>query len=216
MSTNEPRPWLLALTGYAGSGKDTVAAMLQARDPNVRTVAFADAVRELTGKLYGLPGDRDWWQAHKGDAWGSTVTLRPGVVMDDGASGVLAPTAPDATGTLRDLLIHVGMSMRALDPDFWLKRGLDKIAILRAEGHPVVVTDLRFANEAQALFDVGAHLRRISHPGCDPKGEADHTIDTWWAAGEHPGTWAVTYENDGTLDDLADWTTRLHASLTPA
>lgn len=214
----EPRPWLLALTGYAGSGKDTVASMLQALNPNVRTAAFADAVRELTGKLYGLPVDRDWWQVHKSDPRG------PGIVGDTlslSETGLerlgLLPqllAKANATGTLRDLLIHVGMSMRALDPGFWLRMALQRIEALRAEGHPVVVTDLRFANEAGELVAAGARLRRISRPGCGPKGEADLAIDTWWATGDNLTTWAVTYENDGTLDDLAGWVDRLHAGLT--
>lgn len=213
--SSEPRPWLLALTGYAGSGKDTVASMLQALDPNVRTVAFADAVRELTGQLYGLPGDREWWQAHKGDAWGSTMTVgRHG--GPPFPVGVLTPNnRATATGTLRDLLIHVGTTcLRSMDPEFWLRMALKRIDECRSAGHPVVVTDLRFANEAQALFNVGAHIRLLSRPGCEPKGEADLAIDTWWAADTHPATWAITYENDGTLDDLADWAARLHAGLT--
>lgn len=205
MSTNEPRPWLLALTGYAGTGKDTVADMLCELDDNVRRVAFADAVRELTGKLYGLPGDREWWQREKNTPLGAIEvcgkaipTNKPWWEIDERTRpGILSDFGPNATGTLRDLLIHVGMSLRTFDPDFWLRVGLRSIENYRNAGHPVIVTDCRFTNEAEALTQAGAYLVRVHRPGCEPKGEADRAVD------EIPfDLFHESIHNRGTLEDL--------------
>lgn len=186
------RPALVALTGYARTGKDTVADYLVEHHGFAR-VAFADAVRELTGKLYGLPGDREWWQEHKADKWSSTITVRPGMAFP---LGVLTSTSP-GTGTLRDLLIHVGMNLRALDPDFWLRIALQAAERFRAAGQPVVITDCRFPNDAQAIVAAGGQIIRLHRRGCEPQGEADLAIDTI-----PPELIAGTVHNDGSIEAL--------------
>jgi hypothetical protein len=60
----------------------------------------------------------------------------------------------------------------------------------------VVVTDVRFTNEAQRVRDVGGHVWRIERPGAGLAG----------AAGAHPSEAMLLADrvviNDGTLDQL--------------
>lgn len=189
-----PKPWLLVVSGNARTGKDTVGLWAE-RELGAVRVALADPVRELTGTLYGLPGDREWWENGKSLVWVFTNTLHGRSTEEERSTGMLRPNdIPNATGTLRDLLIHVGMTLRAIDPDFWLRIACARIEAARAEGKPVVVTDCRFANEAEAFRTLGGFLLRLERDGCPPAGVADLALAEWQPH--------VTLANNGTIADL--------------
>lgn len=100
--------------------------------------------------------------------------------------------------TRRMALQKVGSAVRAsLGPDTWVRR---VIRAWDAQGNPpTVVTDLRFANEAQAIRERGGIIVRITRPGSGLTGEAAaHESE----AGLPDDMVDVEIVNDGTLSEL--------------
>jgi hypothetical protein len=104
--------------------------------------------------------------------------------------------AKDTFPEVRRVLQHVGQSIRERDPDFWVDVATDKISVADTWNLPVVVTDCRYPNEAEALKARGFLLARIVRPGNE--GTRDHESET--ALDEFPAD--VTLINGGTLFDL--------------
>lgn len=182
------RPWILGLIGEPRSGKDSVASMMMAADPNIRRVGLADAAKMATSKLYGLPQSLDWWELNKDKPLDHVLTLQAGMI-----AGRL-----ERLETFRDLLIHVATTViRELDADFWLRIARKLWEDFLKEGHPVIVTDLRNENEIVSLRDYDGVTCRVvrSTPGL-PEMEAD---------------WRI--QNDSTLGALKDKAMELLESM---
>jgi hypothetical protein len=137
---------LIGLTGRKRSGKDTFAARLVDAHGYTR-LAFADALREAALALDPII------EMH----WFGEVRLSE-VVERDGWEQ--AKAEPEVRRTLQ----RFGVGIRKLDPDFWLR-----VVAERAEwiSGPVVVTDVRFTNEADWIEREEGHLVRIERPGLD-------------------------------------------------
>ncbi|MGW0523042.1 deoxynucleotide monophosphate kinase family protein [Crossiella sp. NPDC003009] len=135
----------IGLVGPPGAGKDTLAALL-APHGYVR-VALADPLRALALALDPIV----------------TVTGGEPVRLFD----VLARygwedakrRVPEVRRTLQRLGTEVGRELAG--PDVWLNRAVARIAELRAAGTPAVITDVRFANEAESLRRLGVVLVRV-------------------------------------------------------
>lgn len=56
------------------------------------------------------------------------------------------------------LLQNIGMARRAEDPDYWVKRAFQSVP---TGTHIVVITDVRFKNEAEAIKAKGGHLIEV-------------------------------------------------------
>jgi hypothetical protein len=86
---------------------------------------------------------------------------------------------------------------RAQAEDYWLQRAQKTIAGHLAAGTSVVVTDVRFANEAALIRSSGGYLWRVGRPGYEiaPGAHASETTGAGFGA-------ALTVMNDGTLDEL--------------
>lgn len=68
----------------------------------------------------------------------------------------------------RPVLQAYGVARRELcGSDYWIQRAGLAIQAARKAGHPVVVTDVRFCNEAAYLRSLGGVLVRISRPRFD-------------------------------------------------
>lgn len=138
---------LIGLMGQKRSGKDTFAGFLVERHGYVR-LAFADALRDALLRVNPLVG--------RGHLRVSDVIATVGW---EGAKG--SPSGPE----IRHLLQEFGMAVRDTDPDFWIRSVMRRSAALREDGTPVVVTDVRFPNEADAIERQGGILVRIDRPG---------------------------------------------------
>jgi hypothetical protein len=168
----------IALLGRARSGKDTVAARLVERHGFTR-VAFADPLKRMAETVSPF------------------VPTSPGVVVQ------LAPLirdvgweyAKDRYPEVRRLLQWIGHTVRDLDPEFWVRVALHSV---EAAPGPVVVTDVRYPNEAEALRARGFRMVRVVRPGQDLV--SSHVSET--ALDRYPPDLRVL--NDGTLDDLRE------------
>lgn len=141
------KPLLIGLTGLAGSGKDTVRNILEGSHGTFG-LAFADPIREMLRAL--LAG------CHLDDSWMTDRVLKESTIPGIGAS-------------YREMAQLLGTEWgRAIDPDFWLKITAVRVAALRAMHRPVVISDVRFPNEAAWIRSEGGVVWKILRPGVEP------------------------------------------------
>jgi hypothetical protein len=126
------------------SGKDTVANRLVTEHKYTR-IAFADPLKTMALAVNPY------------------VTLA-GVRLDQIVQGYGWEHAKDEFPEVRRVLQHMGQSQRALDPDYWVRLLLAKVDNADKWNLPVVVTDVRYRNEAEALKARGFRMVRVVRP----------------------------------------------------
>ena len=187
---------LVGLTGYAGSGKDTFAKSLRLRGAYER-VGFADAVKEMALVL-------DPWiivpSAHGGQhdfELLSQVVRRLGWDEAKKIANVRSYLQKLGTDAVREII----------NKDAWVMAAQGKIWPLITEGTNVVVTDVRFQNEADLIRSWGGKVFRVERPGFAPVN--DHISDV--------GIDSIAVDgvvlNDGTVDDLGREASRIIAAM---
>jgi hypothetical protein len=166
---------IIGLTGYAQSGKDTVANVLVERYGFTR-IAFADKIREY---LYEINPVYDYIA-------GDMLFIRAKVDRDGWEEAKKFPY-------IRRLLQTSGVAARKLfGEDFWIKQALKDIEF----GGDYVITDVRFQNEADAIKSMGGQIWRIKRLGVDPVNS--HVSETQMDG--YPVD--QIFINNSTLDDL--------------
>lgn len=179
---NSKLPLLIGLSGKAGSGKSTAAAYL-CDCYGYHEFAFAGALKEVAGLVFGFTTE----QLH-GDLK-EAVDERWGV-------------------TPRWCLQWLGTEvLKAKWPDIWVRALRREIMdFLGTNGERrIVVSDVRFADEAAALKRMGAKLWRLERPGfIRPAGgdacpTAAHSSET---ALDDYRRWDAVIENNGNLAEL--------------
>jgi hypothetical protein len=178
----------IALTGLARAGKDSVAARLVDRWGYVR-VAFADRLKEA---------------ALKADPFLDTSCCFPTECCQDATDYRLSDairesgweTAKDTIPEVRRFLQDYGQTVREIDPMFWIRAAGDAVRAAHADGRPVVVTDVRYVNEAEYLAVNGFKVVRVRRPGQTP---GDHISEREMASYDVDHT----IVNAGSLEDLA-------------
>lgn len=134
---------IIGLTGYAQSGKNTLAGMLIGLH-KYDNRAFADPIRKLLYETNPLVKDE----------------YRVKGVVDAYGWDKAKVEFPE----LRRLLQTLGVGARTVFNDqFWVAQGLSGLSA----GDKVVITDVRFPNEADAIKDLGGQIWRIKRLGVD-------------------------------------------------
>ena len=194
-------PVIIGMVGHARSGKDSAYAALA---DSVERVAFADTVKRITH--YAIT-----------EAYGAT---------DSQTTYKTAPVSSQspASATLRRAYQLMGTEFgRALDQEIWSRAGLREAQDLNDNGFDVIITDVRFTSEADALREAGAILVRVTRAKTDPPFD-------WWTRikrffGFAPKLHAseaevplieadVTIANDGTFEEYCTAIRDLYESLT--
>ena len=170
MSTN------IALVGKARSGKDSFANYIKEVNPEIQVYALAKPIKEFINILFGLSeevaeGIKDIMLRHKI----TLSSLKKAVIYFGKLSKEVPKSLPYLydywemlvtqlqfsdergeyvyTGTLRKQYQEFGTEFgRSLDPDVWLKL---------APISNVVITDVRFQNEAKWFKDLGFSIVSI-------------------------------------------------------
>lgn len=168
---------IIGLHGIKRAGKDTAAGAL---DPMGWTrLAFAD---ELRGALYTVNP-----YLHDG------VRMRH-VVDAVGWEGAKKTGYKDE---FRRLLQYTGDACRALDPDIFVTPVVGRIHTLARTGcRGVVVTDVRFDNEARGIIEAGGAIIEIDNPNL--VADDTHTSEQ----GISPELVAETVVNDADIPTL--------------
>lgn len=165
---------IIFLTGPKGSGKDTVAQLIAEQYPNVKTIAFADPIKDVLQNLFNLKS-KDQYDEFK--RLRIEVKLSEYTAITDG----------------RKLVREVGMLMRSYDT----RQFIDYVwkAIAADPNALWVVTDMRFDDEYLMAKQLGAKIVKITRPYYDYDGHIsernfdDHLVDN-------------ILHNDGDLDYL--------------
>lgn len=169
---------IIGLSGYAQSGKDTVAKFL-VENHGFERVAFADPIRDLLYELNPIVGfefdgggwdlkyivDRDGWDEAKKD--------------------------PE----IRRLLQVLGVGARnIIDDSIWIIKALRTMS---GDGN-YVITDVRFQNEADTLrlSGHGAQIWRVERTGVNAVNDhvSEHDLDGW--------EFDAYIHNNATIEDL--------------
>jgi hypothetical protein len=144
---------IIGLSGYARSGKDTVANILVERY-GYKRVAFADPIRDL---LYDVDPFVD-----------RNISLKS---LVDEYGWDVAKSYPEVRRLMQDL----GLSARRLfGESFWLHQATKSFAT----SDKVVVADVRFVNEADTLRQNGGQVWRVERPGTEAVNEhiSEHAL----------------------------------------
>ena len=170
---------LIGLTGKIGSGKDTVGAILT-ETYNYRRVAFADSLKKLAYDLNPIVFE------HTTEEGLCSVRLQEFVDSQGWEAAKRDNTE------VRRTLQALGVAARDnLGYNVWVDAVRSQL--VEAE-NPVVVTDVRFPNEAQIITHLGGSVYRVVRPGYDGDSHATETaLDKY----EFP-----TIDNSGSIEDL--------------
>ena len=193
---------LIGLSGKKRAGKDTVAAYLVEKYVFER-VAFADPLREVALKVDSIIGAEIDPRGSVACGYGGRLydvptaepVLLSEVVRRCGWEGAKAHGEYGAE--VRRVLQRMGVGVRDLDPDFWLRIAAEKIGVMMDARRNVVVTDVRFPNEADYIKRHG-FLIRVIRPGLDHT----DTHESETALDDYPHDAYLI--NDGSVQDLRD------------
>lgn len=161
---------IVGVTGLARSGKDTAAKFLA--EAGYTRIAFADPLKEIVANLACEPVSN---------------------FHDD----ILKEQFCPALGTTRrDALQKVGMAMRQLfGDDVWLTRLRTKAA----QGTALVVSDVRYENEAKAIRDLGGIVLKLERPGAGLIGDAARHASEQGFSEDLVDCWI---SNNGSIDEF--------------
>ncbi len=181
---------LIGLSGAARSGKDTVGRYLIEKY-NFKRYAFADPLKKAASEMFGIPLE-DFHNDNKKEVMNEFWEFSPRQIAQ---------------------LLGTECGRKIFRDDIWIKRAemawvehQQTIAEIAPEtfGHidglaGMVVTDVRFENEAQWIKDMGGFNIHIIRPGKDGNvGLSNHASE----AGYPDDLKDHIILNDGTLDDL--------------
>lgn len=166
---------LIGLCGAAGSGKTTIAEGLRDRH-GFRVLSFADPLYDAVAAITGVPVER----------------LKDRAVKEVELPGI----GRSPRYLLQTLGTDWGRAM--VDENLWINAAMARVAV----GEDVVIADVRFDNEAQAIRDRGGRVFYVVRPGwrCLKSTEATHSSERGVCVEKIDGY--IT--NDGTIDQLLD------------
>jgi hypothetical protein len=142
----------IGVIGRARTGKDTAGKWL-VDNRGYERVAFADPLRECALALDPIVGTDD------------DDLAAPGERLSEAVGFWGWERAKDRIPEVRRTLQRIGQGVRAIDEDFWLRTALKKVTAANEGGSPVVITDVRYPNEAESLKRAGFHLLYVERPG---------------------------------------------------
>jgi hypothetical protein len=170
---------LIGLCGLAGAGKNTVAELLTDSDRcSFHQLAFADPIYECIAVITGV-----------------SVA---GLQNRDTKEAVIPWLGKSPRQMLQTLGTEWGRE--TVNPQIWIRIAIERSVPHLAVGRGVVITDVRFDNEAQAVIDAGGEVWKVIRPEwqCLDAGTAMHQSE----AGVSEQWIARTIVNSGSLDDL--------------
>lgn len=170
-----PQIEILGLSGWARSGKDTVADYLVKHEGYTK-VSFAQTIRDALVALD--PEIR---------VDGVSCNLSQVEVMGWEALKSLSPS-------IRPLLQRMGTEVgrQMFGEDFWVDAAINRIP----DGSKVVFADVRYPNEAKAVKSLGGEVWRIERLGVGPANdhESEHAMNDY--------KFDRQLRNDGDVDSL--------------
>jgi hypothetical protein len=153
---------IIGLSGYARSGKDTVADYLVENHGFVK-LSFATPMREA---LYRLNPDIV-------DMSGLNYTFQQAVNLFGWED--MKTYFPSYRGLMQRMGTEVGREM--FGEDFWVRQALQQAE----RGQDIVFSDVRYQNEALAIQEYFGEVWRIERPGVSAANDhnSEHDLDNY-------------------------------------
>jgi hypothetical protein len=167
---------IIGFCGKKRSGKDTAAeAILAYPEYGFKRLAFADPMRKIVQELFNFREEQMTGSAAQREAGDPRYHRQDGQLLS-------------ARYAMQKLGTEFG---RACCPDIWVRKTLDKAAWF----HNVVITDVRFRNEIEAINEGGGRVIRIHRADSPLDGHASETeMDSF-----PDNMFAAVLNNDGTV-----------------
>lgn len=152
---------LIGLCGAAGSGKSTFAKQL-VNEWDFIELSFALPLKLLVVEQFGYD-----------------LTLLQNLEYKEEQD----PNLPDGW-TRRRVLQHIGTEgFRAIDPDFWVRKvekQIEGTKNWRLAPAGIVISDVRYENEAKMIREQGGYLVRLDRPGFEGTASSGHVSEQEW------------------------------------
>jgi len=165
---------LIGLTGLAGTGKDTVRQILES-EHGYHGLAFADPIRDMVKALLDRIGINHIYMTDR--------DLKEMPIPYIGAS-------------YRQLAQTLGDWGRGINHDFFVGMSQERIGIMSYKHDKIVVSDVRFLNEADMITRMGGQIWRVQRDIAEPV--RPHISEQTVALIHAP----ITIHNNGSIDDL--------------
>jgi hypothetical protein len=179
---------LIGISGHAGVGKDTLADYI-CDHFDFDSIAFAGPLKTACAALFGVP--RSWFNDRE---------VKEKVI----GAWNMSP---------RQMAQFVGTELvrNHLGKDFWIRR----FAMSHSEHQNIVISDLRFQNEAEYILSQGGYIIHLTRPGCDGNiGIANHESENSLQLSQLPNQERIFhYENVGTKDQMYDYFDQLFSQI---
>jgi hypothetical protein len=171
---------IIAISGYARSGKDTIGDILVSL--GFQKVAFADKLREALLELNPIITFDTI----------SNQPIRYNEIIDLVGYERAKTIYPEIRNLLQKLSTQVGRNV--LDEDIWINLLTSKLT----KNNNWVITDCRFPNEAQAIKNYDGNIWQVVRPDiCAANSHiSEHALNGF--------NFDQVIINDGTIEDLAD------------
>lgn len=169
---------VVGISGWKGSGKDTLADFL-VQEYGFKKLSFARTLKDMVSREYDIP--REWMDDPNQKE--TPLTQYPVIPSDPGTVAIqsrLSAEFRNGFWTPRAILIHEGTAKRAVHSNFWVRQVATVIA-----GTPdldFVISDLRYKSEADTLKLLlpETHLVRIKRfDSVDTQDPSERDLDTY-------------------------------------
>lgn len=169
---------IIGISGYSGSGKDTIGIIIQYLLSDTKHVAIEEALNNYSDNEYWLEDESGWEIRKFAGKLKDIASHLTGIDIEDFEDQEFKKTdlGPEWGMTVRDFLQKLGTDAlrMGLHDNVWVNA-------LMADYKPVdynddeqpqlpnwIITDTRFPNEAQAIKDKGGIIIRVERPGIVP------------------------------------------------
>lgn len=184
------------MSGYARSGKDTIADRL-CDVHGWERLAFADLLRECAKALNPIIGYEMVELPMLGTDQVSYLPTENLITYQEALERYGYDKSKELFPEFRGVLQRLGTDVgrRLLDDNIWVDATLAKCEKFTN----YVFTDARFPNEAWAVMSRGGKVVRVERPGVGPANDhpSETSLDDW--------DFDAVFQNSGTIDDLNAW-----------
>lgn len=178
---------IVGISGKARSGKDTFAEMLAAQlnkgaHPPFVMMAFANELKLRCQAAFDLSYEQLWGDDKE------KVDERYQKQMQ-----------ANVHWTAREIMQEYGAFYRSIDGEFWIKN-LFKVAADKGYNN-VIVTDVRYINEADYILNKGGYVIRVERENKDDVHNMQHPSEVQL---DGYNRFDFVVNNNGTLEELAE------------
>lgn len=171
---------IISFSGYAGSGKDSIAQAICDDEPTKWVpMSFAEPMKQMVADTLGYP-------VH---------------VLEEIKSG---SDGPEKAKKVRKILQLIGTEVFRdnWSDDIWVDHLMRRVEALQTRG--ALITDTRYPNELEALEARGAFLVRVTCPEEYRRAPPDHPTETALDAYEGKFNLVINNDRSETPEELAE------------